>query len=118
MSLTLISISKLDAAGYAALFHDLCCKIFDTKKKLLGVIPVSKWLYAVNAPWTPYTGIASADEPLTMAEIHVRLGHITPESIQQMLKASTITGIKLDPGHTMMGSCDSCEYAKVTRKPV
>ncbi|KAG6328440.1 hypothetical protein ID866_10649 [Astraeus odoratus] len=118
MSLTLISMSNLDAAGYAALFCDSCCKIFNARKKLLGVILVSKGLYTVNAPQTSYAGIASAEEPLTMEEIHVRLGHITPESIQQMLKASTITGIKPDPGHTMMGSCNSCKYAKATRKHV
>ncbi|KAG6327602.1 hypothetical protein ID866_11487 [Astraeus odoratus] len=64
MSLTLISISKLNAAGYAALFHDSCCKIFNARKKLLGVIPVSKGLYAVNALWTPYAGIASAESHL------------------------------------------------------
>ncbi|KAG6329980.1 hypothetical protein ID866_9109 [Astraeus odoratus] len=118
MSLILIFISKLDVAGYAALFCDSCHKIFNARKKLLGMMPVSKGLYTVNAPQTPYAGIASTEEPLTMVEVHARLGHTAPKSIRQMLKAGTITGIKCDPGHTMMGSCDSCEYAKATRKSI
>ncbi|KAG6325711.1 hypothetical protein ID866_13378 [Astraeus odoratus] len=118
MGLMLVSISKLDAAGYSALFCDSHCKIFDAKKKVLGVIPVNKGLYAVNAPWKLFAGTASAEQPLTMEEVHAWLGHIAPESIQQILKAGTITGIKLDPAHSTMGSCESCEYAKATQKPI
>ena len=35
-----------------------------------------------------------------------------------MLKDSTITGLTLDEAHPTMGACDSCEYAKTTRKPI
>ena len=35
-----------------------------------------------------------------------------------MLKDRTITGITLDDAHATMGTCDSCEYAKTTRKPI
>ncbi|KAG6329956.1 hypothetical protein ID866_9133 [Astraeus odoratus] len=66
MGLMLVLISKLDAAGYAALFHDSCCKNFDAKKKMLGVIPVNKGLHAVDAPWKLFAGIASTDQLLTM----------------------------------------------------
>ena len=38
MGIMLISISKLDVAGYAALFRDKRCQIFDTRKKKLGEI--------------------------------------------------------------------------------
>ncbi|KAG6325796.1 hypothetical protein ID866_13293 [Astraeus odoratus] len=118
MGLTLVSISKLDAAGYAALFHGSCCKIFNAKKKVLGVIPVNKGLYAVNAPQKLFVGIVSVDQPLTMEEVHAQLGHIAPKSIWQMLKADTITSIKLDPAHSTMGSCEFCKYVKATQKPI
>ena len=35
-----------------------------------------------------------------------------------MLKDGTITGITLDDAHATMGTCNSCEYAKTTRKPI
>lgn len=43
MGVTLISISRLDAAGFAALFRDSRCRIFDSKKKLHGRDPRSPW---------------------------------------------------------------------------
>ncbi|KAG6328974.1 hypothetical protein ID866_10115 [Astraeus odoratus] len=70
MGLTPVSISKIDAAGYAALFHDLQCKTFNANKKVLGEILASKGLYAVNAPQKLFAGITSVNDPLTMEEIH------------------------------------------------
>lgn len=61
MGVMLISISRLDQAGYAALFRDS-----------------RKGLYTIRAPKKLLAGIASAKEPLTMEEIHVRLGHLAP----------------------------------------
>ena len=51
-----------------------------------------------------------------MQEVHERLGHIAPNSIRQMIQDGTVTGITLDEAHKLMGTCDSCEYAKLTRK--
>lgn len=61
MGVTLISISRLDQAGYAALFRDS-----------------RRGLYTVCASKKLLAGIASAKEPLTMEEIHIRLGHLAP----------------------------------------
>lgn len=118
MGVTLVSISRLTAAGYAALFRADTCKIFDEKKKLLGEIPVSKGLYCIKGPRKLFAGLAKADEQLTMQEIHARLGHIAPESIKHMIKDGVITGITLDPSDDTMDKCDSCEYAKATHKPI
>ena len=35
-----------------------------------------------------------------------------------MIKDRTITGITLDEAHKTMGTCDSCEYTKLTHKPI
>ena len=51
-----------------------------------------------------------------MEEVHVWLGHITPNSICQMIRDGLITGVMLDEAHTTMGTCNSCEYAKLMRK--
>jgi len=118
MGVTLISISRLTAAGYAALFRETLCKIFDEKRRKLGEIPVNKGLYCIKRPQKTFAGVAKANDVLTMREIHARLGHISPDSIRQMIKDGVITGITLDPSDTTMEKCDSYEYAKVTRKPI
>jgi len=51
-----------------------------------------------------------------MQEVHEWLGHITPDSIGQMIKDRTVIGITLDKAYESMGTCDSCEYAKLTCK--
>ena len=48
MGIMLISISKLDIAGYAALFHDKHCQIFDAWKKKLGEILLNKGLQSTH----------------------------------------------------------------------
>jgi len=118
MGLTLVSISRLAAAGYAALFRGESCRIFNDRKKQLGEIPVNKGLYCVKGPKGLFAGISNDTEPLTMREIHARLGHMAPDTIAKMIRDGTITGIKLDPSDASMDSCDSCEYAKATRKPI
>ena len=35
-----------------------------------------------------------------------------------MIQDGTVTGITLDEAHKLMGTCDSCEYAKLTHKPI
>ena len=118
MGITLISISKLDVAGFAALFRDKCCQIFSEKRKKLGEVPLTKGLYCLKSARKPFVGLTKASDTLTMAEIHSRLGHLAPEAIRKMLKDRTITGITLDDTHATMGTCDSCEYAKTTCKPI
>ena len=121
MGITLVSIGKLDVASYAALFRDKRCQIFDSRKKRLGEIPLTSGLYSLRsnqAAGKLFAGVAKHGEPLTMQEVHERLGHVAPDSIRQMIKDGTITGITLDEAHESMGTCDSCEYAKLTRKPI
>ena len=50
MGITLVSIGKLDVAGYTALFRDKRCQIFDTRKKKLGEIPLTSGLYSLRSP--------------------------------------------------------------------
>ena len=75
-------------------------------------------LYCIKSPDRPFAGAAHTDEVIPMTELHSRLGHIAPEAIRQMLKDNIIVGLRLDPMHTTMGSCESCEYAKATRKAI
>lgn len=104
ISITLISICKLDLAG-TVLFYDKCCQIFDVKKKL-GEVPLNKGLYCIKCPCQIFAGIAKATDMLTMEEVHVHLGHIAPTAIHTMLKDGKIKGITLDEAHSIMSACN------------
>ena len=120
MGITLISIEKLNVAGYATFFHDKQCQIFDSQKEKLGEIPLTSRLYSLRSSQAGrklFAGLAKHNEPLTMQEVHEQLGHITPDSIHQMIKDRTITGITLNEAYESMGTCDLCEYAKLMHKP-
>ncbi|KIK76839.1 hypothetical protein PAXRUDRAFT_78700, partial [Paxillus rubicundulus Ve08.2h10] len=122
MGVTFVSISQLTAAGYAALFHNVVCHIFDPCKKLLGEVPVSDGLYHVKCPTMnqSFAGTARAAETFTMEDLHVRLSHIGPATICKMLMLAKgmVDRVKLDPHHESMGQCEPCEYAKATCKPI
>ena len=121
MGITLVSIGKLNVAGYTALFHDKRCQVFDTQKKKLEEIPLPSGLYSLRSSHAArrlFAGLAKHDEPLTMQEVHERLGHIAPNSIHQMIQDGTVTDITLNETHKLMGTCDLCEYAKLTHKPI
>jgi hypothetical protein len=116
MGLTLVSISKIDDAGYAILFRNKKCKIFTLTKKLIGSIPVYRGVYLVTHR-SATESATSAVETVTLDELHRRLGHIAPEAVKKMVKEGLIEGIRLDVSTELKG-CTSCEYAKMHRKAV
>ena len=54
---------------------------------------------------------------MTIKELHCRMGHIAPETAKQMVSNGAIEGIDVDLASEIQ-QCDSCEYAKATRKPI
>jgi hypothetical protein len=118
LGLTLVSISKITAAGFARLFWDEFCRIFD-KRKILGIINKQNGTYHVNH--TPSantrTFAASTIKTVSIDELHLWIGHIAPEATKCLVKDGLVTGIKLDDS-TEIRSCDPCKYVKMTRKPV
>ncbi|KIK75442.1 hypothetical protein PAXRUDRAFT_55533, partial [Paxillus rubicundulus Ve08.2h10] len=71
MGVTLISISKLAAAGYAALFCDSICRIFDPHKKVMGEIPLNNGLYRVKHQSTNTLGMV---EGVCLNLLHTTMG--------------------------------------------
>jgi len=52
-----------------------------------------------------------------MLTLHRGLSHISPNSIQTLIRSGTVTGLQLDDtGPSFV--CPSCEYAKTTRKVI
>jgi hypothetical protein len=116
MGITIISISRIASAGYAALFRANFCCIFDSKQRRVGHVPVTlNGLYRVDHGEAASS--ASARKQLTLKQLHCRMGHISPEAVRKLVKEGRVNGVDLEEGGDF-GSCDSCEYAKTTRKPI
>ena len=71
MGLTLVSISKIAAAGCKIIFKSLTCKIYDIKDKVIGQINAQNRLYQVDHAATINVAMAEqAWEVITVDELH------------------------------------------------
>ena len=84
----------------------------------MGQVEVTNGLYKATSTYLATAGAAREDRQLTMEDLHACLSHIGVGAIHEMLVTGMVTGIMLDPNHSTMGQCASCEYGKATRKPI
>ncbi|KAJ7608625.1 hypothetical protein DFH06DRAFT_1065893, partial [Mycena polygramma] len=70
-------------AGFAALFRDNFCRIFDKKRKILGVVHKLNGTYRVLHEADT---AAAAIERLSVDELHRRMGHIAPDAAKRLVK--------------------------------
>jgi len=115
---TLVSVGKLDEKGFELTFSRGKCVIRGPKGEHVGVIPKTRQgLYRV-AHEEPETANA-VEEIITLDQFHCRVGHISPGVAHHLIKKGFVTGVRLEPkpsGDPMF--CESCVYAKATRKSV
>ena len=93
------------------------CVIHGPGGQKVGEIPKNqKGLYRVeHEPDSANTAI----ETLTLDQIHCRMGHISPKTVRKLVENQFVTGLRLE--YTPSGDpffCESCVYAKATRKSV
>ncbi|KAJ3997074.1 hypothetical protein F5050DRAFT_1555018, partial [Lentinula boryana] len=55
---------------------------------------------------------------ISLDQLHRRMGHISPKVARHMVTKGFVTGVKLDNEGPQDIFCESCVYAKATRKPV
>jgi hypothetical protein len=113
MGVTLVSISCITAAGHKAIFDGPFLKIFNSMKKLLGEIPVSKGLFRGKHIESTHTAM----ETVTVNDLHCWMGHIAPDAMKLLVKKGIVEGIHLDETQSVC-TCDSCEFAKTSRKAI
>src|SRR5271168_88594 len=120
MGVTLVSIGKIDSAGYAALFHKNQLRIFSSMKgrKMLAQIQMMNGLYQVEHRKDEDIVAAVDSERVTIDRLHRLMGHIAPEAAKALVEKGLVEGFKLDESGQMPKSCDACEYGKAHRKPV
>ena len=111
---TLVSVGRLDEAGFTVTFGGGKCTLKGEDDVEIGVVPrTSTRVYRVEHE----EAIASAaEERLTLDKLHRRMGHISLDAARKLLKDKMITGIRLEYSPTKNFFCASCVYAKATRK--
>ena len=118
MGLMLVFIGKITGAGYKVMFKGSICSIYNTKDKVIGQILARNRFYQVDCEILSITTMAGDTwEVLIIKELHCHLGHIAPEAAKKMVSSGTIEGIEVDLTSTLQ-TCNSCEYAKATQKPI
>ena len=115
MSMTVISINRIVNAGYSVAFEPEGCLIKTRAGKILGVIPQKNGLCKVEHALVA----AAVAEQVDILTVHRRLGHISADTIRSLVRTNAVTGLHLiDPNPSSPLVCDSCDYAKTTRKPI
>lgn len=114
---TLVSIGRLDENSFSATFANGLCTIVDPDGDVVGQIPRStKGLYHVTHDHADLA--QAATEPITIMELHRRMGHIAPAIAHRLAEKGLVSGLKLDISSGEPTFCEACVYAKATRKPV
>jgi transposase InsO family protein len=118
MALTIVSIGRITGTGSSVTFEDNTCKIKTRTGKIIGKIPAStNGLYKVEHAHSVYNANNDTVEQVDIHTLHRRLGHISADAIRTLIRNNAIEGIHLiDDGSPII--CDSCEYAKMTRKAI
>ncbi|KAI3998406.1 hypothetical protein K525DRAFT_175880, partial [Schizophyllum commune Loenen D] len=91
ISNTLISIGALDDAGYTISFG--------------------------GGHGSDVSGAHAVVEKLTVDNFHRRMGHIAPKAAKNLVAKGFVNGVELDEGEGEV-FCESCIFAKQTRRPV
>ena len=117
VSYTLISVGWLNEKGFEITFLDGKCSIKGPDGKHVSAVPKTKGLYHVahNEPETAHV----VDEKLTLNQFHCHMGHILLGVTHHLVNNSFVTSVCQEPkssGEPFF--CESCMYAKATRKPV
>ena len=117
LAFTLMSVGRMDQNGYEILIKDSKCVIRSPKSNIIGQIPLVRGLYRVSQTSklssSPVANTTS--KPMTISELHRKMGHVNHEDLRKMVKDGMITGIDLDM-NSKPEFCEPYIKAKATRK--
>jgi hypothetical protein len=113
VSYILVSVGRLNDLGFIMTFGNGKCTICRPDGNIIGGVPKSSsGLYHVEHE----TDTANAIEFITLDKFHHRMGHVSPEIAHQLITKGFVTGVKLNNSPAELTFCESCIYAKATRK--
>ena len=113
---TLISLSRITKAGLEVSFTGPWCTIIAKNKWVITQIPETKGLYHLSNSTRSSETAHMALVTMGIDELHRKMGHISPTSIQRVVRTGRVTGVKLDD--TKPTFCTSCVKAKLSRMPL
>jgi transposase InsO family protein len=118
MGVTLVSISRIAKSGCTVVFSDVFCRIYKANKDRLGEIKERRGLYRVfTTSSDERANVAGVKETLSIDELHRRLGHISHDRAKLLVVNGLVKGVDLEAGSEAT-VCESCEWAKGTRKKI
>ena len=116
---TLVSIGRLDEKGFSVTFGDGKCVIRSPDDECVGrILKNKRGLYKVEHELN-IEEVNAVEETLTLEQLHRRMGHISPVIAKKLVENSFVTGVRLESASS--GDpffCESCVYAKATRKTI
>src|SRR6201999_283973 len=74
-------------------------------------------LYRIDYDTSASTAVIGGNA-ITLEEFHARMGHISMQAAERLVKDGLVEGITLEKGGGSRKDCESCAYAKLTRKPI
>ena len=117
MAFTLISISKLNKAGFSIMFNKGMCTIRNHSRKAIATIPSSDGLDKIAAArrlnQTQTANVVSGK--MLISKAHRKLGHVSCHAIKHAILNGLIAGIELDP-NSKPEFCKACTKAKSARQ--
>ena len=122
MAFTLVSVACLDKASCSLTIEDGECKIHSPQpyRTVLGSVPRVNNLYrlessVIQAPELPkhYANVASG--PISIDELHRRMGHVNFQTLGEMVRKGAVEGVDLDSSPTPT-FCEACVRGKAHRK--
>lgn len=116
MAFTLISISRLDKAGFSVIFKKGMCTVKDPSQRTIATIPNVDGLYKIAAPKRSNDSANAVSGKMSISEAHRKLGHLAHAAIKHAVSSRVITGIELEPD-SKPEFCEACAKAKSAREP-
>lgn len=112
---TLISLGRLDDAGFKIGITNNVMMICDKQGELIGRIPKVGGLYQIPAS---DFAMAATEWIVSLYEVHCMCGHQNYGYLKLMFQKNQVKGIKLDPKRMEEPECRACKMAKASRKPI
>ena len=121
IAFTLISLNRVDKAGYSILIEDNeLCLIDRSTRNFVGRIPSHNDLWSVqsarvsgNSPNPPSNHHSLTT--VSLMDLHRCLAHISPSTITQLVNKGILTGITIRDWD--IDFCEVCALAKIKRQP-
>jgi uncharacterized membrane protein YgcG len=91
---TLISIGRIDDAGYFLLFGNGRCETRSKDNTIVGIIPKTLGVYRSEHSESSMTApVIGGNMKLTLRQLHNKLGHIAASTLRPLVKKGVIDGV-------------------------